>query len=411
MRKDKFYRTISGDTDESIVSTRNRDEHARKRRQISNVFSHRNVLSMESLVAAKVQQLVERLDAAAASGEMIDIRQWLNYFTFDVISMMAFGNDPGFLRSGNAQAAAETTNGSKVYRVDPIMSFQDNTVHVATLGHWPALLRVTKPLTRWSMYSKRGDDFTNMCIHQVRRRLEKVSHPRNDFFQHLLTDSKGEKRCLPFGELVQEAGVLLSAGSDTTASAMTNTLYLWLRHPDVLEKLRTEIESALPDTKSAKHLVVLPHTPMRNVDYLRACLDEGLRHLPPTSIGLLRMTPPEGARIAGHWIRGGVTVSVPTYTIHHDTTLFSDPWTYRPERWLEGNAKERQNLKDYVIPFTLGRHACIGRNIAFLEQTVVLSTLVTRYAFEFTAQGFQLPVLERINANPGPLPVLILYRI
>ena len=413
---------------------------------------------MEPLVLDKAQKLVQRLDRAAEEGETIDIREWLNFFTFDVISDMAFGNDPNFLQSGEAKIEAWEMERKRSYQINPIQAFQNNTIHVASIGHWPALLSITKYLTKWFPYSKCGDAFSDMCIQQILSRLKKPNIvarpdlPHGDFFQHLLVDSAtGQPRGLPFQELVQEAGVFLSAGSDTTASSMTNTLYLLLKTPAALSKLRSEIHSALlGQTTSSPHPdsptpPIIPYTttlsPLR---YLRACIDESLRHLPPTSIGLLRMTPPQGALIAGHPVRGGITVSVPTYTLHHDPHLFPDPWEYRPERWLDGAAgnvekaedageegtdhqqqqQQRQrtknsNLRDYVIPFTLGRHACLGRNVAYLEQSVVLASLVWRYEFEFAAAaegkkmgglGFELPVLERINANPGAMVVRVRRR-
>lgn len=415
--KDIFYSTLSTDEHDSIVSTRNRDEHSRKRRYISNVFSQRNVVSMEPLVADKVRKLVTRLDEACKSGEVIDIRQWLNFFTFDVISEMTFGSSSDFLVTGREEIMAESLDG-KLYEVKPIQAFQDNTVHVASLGHFVALLPLTRFLTRWCQGSAKGQHFTDMCIRKIRQRLKlpnvvsRPGLPFGDFFQHLLANSKGEPRKLPFPELVHEAGVFLSAGSDTTASSMTNALYLLMKNPRVIKKLRNEINEALGgiDNAYADDISIFTSEKMSQVRYLRACLDEALRDLPPTSIGLLRMTPPEGATVAGHYLKGGITASVPTYTIHHDANLFPDPFAYKPERWLESSEEERRNLKTCVIPFTLGRHACIGRNIAFLEQYLVIATLVHRYEFEFAEEGFELAVLERINANPGPLPVKLRRR-
>ena len=419
--KSVFYKTISGGDHESLVSTLDREDHARKRRYISNIFSQRNVISMEPLVVEKVQILLNRLDRASEMGEVIDVRQWLNYFTFDVISAMAFGNDPGLLHNGEDKATGATRDG-KTFQVEPIRAFQDSTVHVASLGCWPDLLWLTKPLTKWWPNSKSGDDFEAMCVQQVKQRLQKPvvvsspSLPHGDFFQHLLVDSKGEDRKLPVGEMIQEAAVFLSAGSDTTASSMTNTLYLILKHPHVLERLREELHechdiSTEHTEKEFRKVPIFSYSQASSLRYLRACVDEGLRHLTPTSVGLQRMTPPEGAEIAGHWITGGITVSVPTYTLHHDPDIFPDPWIFKPERWFEGTEEERKRQRDFFIPFTLGRHACIGRNIAFLEQYVVLSTLVHRYDFEFAEEGFELAVLERINANPGPMPVRVKLRV
>ena len=59
--------------------------------------------------------------------------------------------------------------------------------------------------------------------------------------------------------------------------------------------------------------------------------------------------------IAGEWIAGNTTVSVPTYSLHHDPDLFSDPWTYKPERWLEDDAADLQQV---FIPFSAGGRGC-----------------------------------------------------
>lgn len=417
--KDFFYNTLSSDDHESIVGTRNREEHARKRRYISSVFSQRNVVSMEPLVADKVRKIVDRLDRACGSDEIIDIRCWLNLFTVDVISDMAFGRSLGLLDQGHDKTEAESMGGKR-YKMNLISSFQQNTVHVASLGHWPALLSYTRFLTHWFPNNTRGQDFTDMCTRNIRRRLRqgdnvsKPEFPHGDFFQHLLVDKDGKPRNLPFGELVQEAGVMMSAGSDTSASAMTNTLYLLLKNATVLEKLRAELDRALSassdDVSKMTAVGVAPYESIKNLPYLRACLDEGLRSLPPTSIGLLRVTPPQGAVVAGQFLKGGITCSSPTFSLHHDPKLFPDPWSYKPERWLDGSDEERRNLKSYVIPFTLGRHACIGRNIAFIEQYIVLATLVSHYEFAFATKDFVLAVKERINANPGEMPVRVRRR-
>jgi cytochrome P450 len=89
-----------------------------------------------------------------------------------------------------------------------------------------------------------------------------------------------------------------------------------------------------------------------------------------------------------------VTVSVPTYTMHHNASIFPDPLAYRPERWIEGDTT---SVKNYVIPFSVGARACIGRNVAYLEIMIVIATLVHRYHFEFESPDFVLQSIERFN--------------
>ena len=76
---------------------------------------------------------------------------------------------------------------------------------------------------------------------------------------------------------------------------------------------------------------------------------------PPLRGGLPRVTPAGGMSIAGEWIPGNTTVSVPTYSLHHDADLFKDPFEYKPERWLDEDAGDLQQV---FIPFSAGGRGC-----------------------------------------------------
>jgi cytochrome P450 len=112
--------------------------------------------------------------------------------------------------------------------------------------------------------------------------------------------------------------------------------------------------------------------------------------------------------IQGEYIPGGVTVSVPTYTFHHTASLFPDPWEYRPERWLgDPDSPEVANLRKHVMPFSQGPRACVGRNLAILEQQLTVATLVHNYDWQLERDDFVLPFVERFVMNPGDMFVKV----
>jgi cytochrome P450 len=120
---------------------------------------------------------------------------------------------------------------------------------------------------------------------------------------------------------------------------------------------------------------------VKNLPYLRACLDEAMRLTPPVATDLIRRTPPEGARIDGKVIPGDTNVSIAAYTEHCGPTVFEEPEAYCPERWL---AKGSDHLKDMLaifIPFSAGTRGCIGRNVSILMQVVYITTMVYHYEF------------------------------
>lgn len=61
------------------------------------------------------------------------------------------------------------------------------------------------------------------------------------------------------------------------------------------------------------------------------------------------------------------------------------------------------------IPFSTGPRACIGRNISYFEQAVVIATIVKLYDGDID-EGFQLETQERFNSNPGDLPMAMRRR-
>ncbi|RAL01237.1 cytochrome P450 [Aspergillus ibericus CBS 121593] len=145
-----------------------------------------------------------------------------------------------------------------------------------------------------------------------------------------------------------------------------------------------------------------------NLPYLRACLDEALRILPPTSATLPRRTPPERAQILGQWIPGDTSVSMPIYAAHRDPEIFPDPEEYRPERWLDDEARKR--MEPYFIPFSTGARGCLGRNISYLEQTVVLASVVHRYEFALPSPEWSIYRYEAFNLILGEMPIKIWRR-
>ena len=212
----------------------------------------------------------------------------------------------------------------------------------------------------------------------------------------LLKDNKGADLNLTAGDLLAECSVLMNAGTETTTAAFTNTTYLIYKHPHVLESLRAELD-AVCGTEEVASYETLSRLP-----YLRACVEESLRVRPPSSFGLPRVVPPGGRLIAGQWIDEGVTVSVPTYSLLRDEGAFEHPDQYMPERWLTDDQTKKDRMMKSHVPFSVGPRACIGRNIAYYEQLLVISTLVRWFDFE-VPEGFELKTIERFNSNPGEM--------
>ena len=171
-------------------------------------------------------------------------------------------------------------------------------------------------------------------------------------------------------------------------------------------KLVQEIDSALEDEEEEGDGVVA-YDRVKHLPYLRACLDESLRLFPPTPHGLPRQTPAEGVNILGDYIPGGVSVAMSAYVAHRQESVFPHADKFIPERWL---GEEGKALQPYFLAFSAGARGCIGRNISYLEQTVVLASVLRRYDFALSSPNWELQRLETMNWILGEMPVKIWRR-
>lgn len=76
-------------------------------------------------------------------------------------------------------------------------------------------------------------------------------------------------------------------------------------------------------------------------------------------------------------------MSVSSWSASHSPDNFTDPLTFAPERWLESEReKYPRHVKEASQPFLTGPRGCIGRNLAYIEQRLIISHLVWNFDFE-----------------------------
>ena len=169
----------------------------------------------------------------------------------------------------------------------------------------------------------------------------------------------------------------IGAGSDTTAITISSILYHSLRYPQTFAKLREEIDLA---TKEGRASDPITFKEAQQLPYLQAVIKEALRCHPVTGLPMQRLTPPEGATIAGTFIPGGSTVGISAWVAQRNQAVFGqDADRWRPERWLEPGAAETDR---YMLAFGMGSRTCIGKNISLLEMAKLVPQLVRNFDFE-----------------------------
>jgi cytochrome P450 len=114
-------------------------------------------------------------------------------------------------------------------------------------------------------------------------------------------------------------------------------MYLILKNQSVYDKICAEIDAA---DKEGRLSDTIQYSEAQQLPYFQAALREAMRVRPAVGLNISRHIPPEGAEIDGQRYPGDTTVSLNAWVLHLDQEVFGkDADTYRPERWLEGDAK------------------------------------------------------------------------
>ncbi len=185
-------------------------------------------------------------------------------------------------------------------------------------------------------------------------------------------------------EIIDETKTLFLAGFETTATALTWTLYLLARHPDVAAKLQEEVDSTLGGRRPGWH-------DLAGLSYTGQVLYESMRLYPPV-YAIARRSVGDN-NLGGYAIADGTPLLISIYGAHRTPVWGPDPERFRPERFA-GDWPRRAYL-----PFATGQHLCVGNDFAMVEMTVALALIAQRYTLSTVDDA---PVGERARITLVP---------
>jgi len=203
---------------------------------------------------------------------------------------------------------------------------------------------------------------------------------RQDMFHYLMNakDPVTGGPALSRNDLLAEANLLVVAGADTTAVTMCGFFFYISRNPRIYTRLTNEIRSTFDSVDEIRG-----GTKLSSCQYLRACIDEGLRMCPAGGAELDRVVLPGGQEVEGTLLPEGVHVGCPTWGFLRNEEYFYDPNVYRPERWIVDEktgvtAEDVARAQSCFFPFSSGPYNCVGKNLAMLEIMVTIARTLYR---------------------------------
>jgi cytochrome P450 len=168
-------------------------------------------------------------------------------------------------------------------------------------------------------------------------------------------------------QLRDEVMTIFLAGHETTGSALSWTIYLLSKHPDVRRKLNREVRDVLGDREPT--LDDLPQ-----LAYVKQVFQEAMRLYPPAWVTGRNVV--EDDTIGGVHIPKGSIVQVSPYVTHRHPKHWPNPEGFDPDRFTADRVKERAPLA--YIPFGAGPRVCIGNQFALMEAQIILAMLAQR---------------------------------
>ncbi|HET9164052.1 MAG TPA: cytochrome P450 [Solirubrobacterales bacterium] len=281
-------------------------------------------------------EIAEREIESWPTGTPYELRPRMQAITLDIILRTVFG-------VGEGEKLAELR--------EALRDFLDLTTDPRLL--LPVLLAGPHRVRNLGSFRRRIERVDRLIYREIAERRRSGDLEQRDDILSLLVAARHEDGSpMRDEEMRDELLTLLVAGHETTATSLAWAVERLSRHPEKLERLRSEVESG-------------------SEDYLTATIQETLRLRPVISIVIRRLTEP--VEIAGYELPAGVSVTPSVYLVHRNPEIYPEPEAFRPERFLETPPGT------YTwIPFGGGVRRCLGASFAQFEMTVVLRELVRR---------------------------------
>lgn len=187
---------------------------------------------------------------------------------------------------------------------------------------------------------------------------------------------------------------LLFAGHETTALTLTWAIYHLHRHPQVLQRLREELDQR--DARTPESLATAP--------YLKAVIQETLRVHPIVTETLRKLKEP--MELGEYCLPAGMGLAIATVLAHYQEATWEDPEQFRPERFLD-----RDYSPFVYMPYGGGHRRCLGASFANYEMAMVLGTLLQRYEMELIDSREVHPKRRSVTMGPSTqIPIRVRER-
>jgi cytochrome P450 len=316
---------------------------------------------------------------AWADGKTVDLASQATATTMRVIADALFGGDPRLTSRESMSHIAAALDAFSEARVQALLGL-------------PII-----PLSAKALAGRRGQSFLRQTLSDV------VQHRRNsgsdDFVGKLIRALDGQFDPAEAHALaVDNAATFYLAGHETTANAITWTLFLLSQQPELQERAADEAHTALAGNDRDSSLA-------GRLPLLRSIVEESLRLYPPVPRFDRQAVTPD--RLGSEDVAPGDIVSIWPWLIHRHKSLWENPDAFDHQRFE--SAKNNRHRFQY-LPFGGGPRLCVGARFAMVEALTILAHWLRQWSFRPRA-NCPIRMSGMVTLRPaGGLPLILQLR-
>ncbi|KAI1611225.1 cytochrome P450 [Exophiala viscosa] len=356
-----------------LFSELDKKQHAFLRKRLAGAYSMSSVLRYEKYIQVVLDLLLYRLKAKAEAGEVVDMAVWTNAFAFDTVGELGYGSQLGHLWTEKDVGGLRKT-------------IFDAFFVLSNLGHFPGQARILQNPLMEKLQTFMGapptfSRFRDWTAEQIRKRLQTIeTTKRDDLLTHFCRMKAADGGPAAFEAILIEAMNLIGAGADTTSIGMRACLHYLALNPEAYRETQRAVDKYYED-KSLDRPIKYNET--QEIPYLVAVIKEATRIFPSIVFQLLRHAPKD-FEVRGKSIPAGTPVGISPISQNRDKDIWGpDANEFRPERWLQGEARTKYLDTSSMTFGGNGPRMCIGRNIALVELHKFLAQFMRNFDFEY----------------------------
>lgn len=371
-RKDDLQRRVlAPGLGNGLLSAEN-EEWRNQRRTIAPIFSARHVTGFAQPMNAAGAVLAKRL--ARRAGSHLQAEAEMTRASLDVLERTIFTH--GLKRDPDAVGRAITRFLEAVGPIDPLDVFgvPDFVPRIGRLRARPA--------------GRFFEEVVDELIARRRALTNRGEGAPHDLLTLLLTASDPETgNGLTDLEVKANIVTFIAAGHETTANALSWTLYCLSQDEAARERLEVEIDAAVgPDGNFA----------LADLPFAKAVVEEAMRLFPPVPFMSRQALGTD--RIGRIKIPKDSTVLVAPWVLHRHRTLWDEPDAFIPERFF--GARREQIARFSYLPFGAGPRVCIGQSFSLQEATILLAHIVRAVRLDLAEGHPPVVPLHRVTLRP-----------